>query len=67
MSMDQNECFVLTKWKHFTSSLVEHCEEMLFGDFVIGVSLSEPHCYVANRGEAQCIMVRTYTELFCSD
>ena len=23
--------------------------------------MSEPHCYVANRGEAQCIMVRTYT------
>ena len=30
MTMDQNECFVLTKWKHLTSSLVEHCEEMLF-------------------------------------
>ena len=34
-------------------------------EFVIGASLSEPHCYVANR--AQCIMVRTYTELFYSD
>ena len=34
---------------------------------LIGASLSEPHCYVANRGEAQCIMGRTYTELFYSD
>ena len=28
---------------------------------------SENNKYVANRGEAQCIMVRTYTELFYSD
>ena len=25
------------------------------------------YIYVANRGDAQCVMVRTYTELFFSD
>ena len=40
---------------------------IVFISCVIGASLSEPHCYVVNRGEAQCIMVRTYTELFYSD
>ena len=47
---------------------------MICSGEIIGASLStvnkilsEPHCYVANRDEAQCIMVRTYTERFYSD
>ena len=38
----------------------------LFKKYVTEVhdlSLNEPHTSVANRAQAQCIMVRTYTEL----
>jgi hypothetical protein len=31
---------------------------------LIGASLSEPNSLVAHRAQAQCIMVRTYPELF---
>ena len=55
------------KCKYSVVYAVLECSVLYAMLIVIGASLSGPHCYVANRDEAQCIMVRTYTELFYSD
>jgi hypothetical protein len=62
--MNDLKCVLLSKERQIRIGDAEHTYKIIY---FIGASLSEPHSLVAHRVQAQspqCIMVRTYTEVF---